>query len=109
MLDESTALAGQWVDRYAKTFHTGERVQAWDHSPRTKKGKKVAEIILTAEPFKQHISLMTEEDFEKEGFAYLDERSLIIWDKGARQAFDDWKCEDEEYWVIDFKLIPPTA
>ena len=65
----------------------------------------MAEIVLTADPFKQHISQMPEEDYEKEGFAYLEENSYIIWDEGPRKAFDNWKQEDKRYWVIDFDLL----
>ena len=101
-----------WDDDYAKRFHKGDIIQAWDHSPRTRKGKKVAEIILTAEPRKEAINLMTDDDFEKEGFAFLAEQGKTIWGEDARDAFQAWGDETEdrdgevpqEYWILDFEL-----
>lgn len=45
---------------------------------------------------------MSPEDYEKEGFAYLQEEGLKIWGKKPQHAFDDWKLEGGFYWVIDF-------
>ena len=101
-----------WDDDYAKRFHKGDIIQAWDHSPRTRKGKKVAEIILTAEPRKEPINLMTDDDFEKEGFAFLAEQGKTIWGEDPRDAFQAWGDETkdadgevpQEYWILDFEL-----
>ena len=101
-----------WDDVYAGRLRKGDNLQAWDHSPRTGKGKKVAEIVLTADPFKQPINLLTDRDYELEGFAYLQEKGLMMKDQSPRQFFEDWKAETEsktdlrpkEYWVIDFML-----
>lgn len=48
---------------------------------------------------------MPPEDYEKEGFAYMQEKGLKIWGKKPQQAFDDWKLEGGFYWVIDFIKI----
>lgn len=48
---------------------------------------------------------MPDEDYEKEGFAYLEEQGLTIFGDTPRRAFDSWReNSDQTYWVIDFKL-----
>ncbi len=93
-----------WDDDYAERLQKGDLLQGWDHSPRTRKGKKVCEIVLTREPFKQAINLLVDRDFELEGFAYLQEQGLTMKGQSPRQFFEDWKAGTEEYWVIDFML-----
>jgi hypothetical protein len=97
-----------WDDAYAQRFHKGDLVQAWDHVPRVKGAKRVGTIRLTAEPRKEHISDMPAWDYEREGFAYLNEKGLTIWGDNPHKAFDDWREKgDNEYWVIDFELVKP--
>jgi len=94
-----------WDDDYARSFHEGDICQAWDRSPRIKGAKRVAMISLTTNPKKQHISKMPDEDYEKEGFAYLAEKHLTIFGDSPDKAFQSWRDKgDKEYWVIDFKL-----
>ena len=93
----------EWGDDYAKRFKVGDIVQAWDKQPRFK-GKKVAEIRITGVK-KEDISLMPDEDFEKEGFKFMEEQGLQIWKQNPRDAFESWRNDGGEYWVIDFELI----
>lgn len=92
-----------WDDGYAKRFKVGDIVQAWDKQPRFK-GKKIAEIKIISIK-KENISLMPSEDFEKEGFKYMEEQELRIWGMNPRDAFDSWRNDVDDYWVIDFEII----
>jgi hypothetical protein len=97
----------QWDDNYAATFKLGETVQAYDRSPRFK-GKRIALIkILSLE--KQDISLLAEEDYEKEGFKYMEEQGLKMPGRFANQspriAFNQWRNAGGEYWVVDFEFL----
>lgn len=58
---KKTVTRRDWNDKYAKTFHKGDIVQAYDKNPRCK-GKKIAEIIITKEPYKQWLDEVTDED-----------------------------------------------
>lgn len=93
----------EWDDDYAKRFKIGDIVQAWDKLPRAH-GKKVAEIKIT-EIKKEDISFATTEDFEKEGFKFMEEKGLKIWDKDPANAFNEWVEAGGEYWVIDFIVL----
>lgn len=93
----------EWNDKYASMFKVGDLIQAWDKQPRFK-GKRIGTIKITGIK-KENISKMPDEDFEKEGFKYFDEEGLPIWDMLPRDAFENWRKEDYDVWVIDFEII----
>ena len=101
-----------WSDDYAKRFHVGDVCQAWDHVPRVKGAKRVGTLRITGLK-KEDLREMPDEDFEKEGFAYLEETGFKIWDMDAREAFGEWKLnadiQDEPtmMWVVDFEKTEP--
>jgi hypothetical protein len=96
-----------WNDAYARKFiaayWNGDSVAAWDRLPQAH-GRKIAEIILTREPFKQRTSQMTEQDYIAEGLAWMESKHLLIKGMLPRQFFEAWKALDDLLWVIDFKL-----
>ncbi|MEK0335834.1 MAG: hypothetical protein QQN41_00155 [Nitrosopumilus sp.] len=99
---EKTRTRREWNDKYAKRFKVGDLIQAWDKQPRFK-GKKVA-IIRIIGIKKEDISLMEDKDYHSEGFYYMEKMGKTIWDKHPKYAFNDWRKEGGEYWVIDFKI-----
>ena len=108
LMGAKTMTRRYWADRYALTFKRGDVCQAWNWSPRTKKihpdAQKVAEVWLIKAPYKQRTSLMTESDFEREGFAFMEENGMDIEGQNVRRFFDEWKAEDSEPWVIEFAM-----
>ena len=92
----------KWSDKYANRFKVGDVCYAYDRQPRFK-GKKVAEIKITSIK-KEDISLATKEDYELEGFKYMEKHGLKIWGKEPADAFNEWVEEGGEYWVVDFEL-----
>lgn len=95
-----TVTRRDWVDKYARSFHKGDFVQAWDASPRYF-GKRVGTIELTNEPYQEWS--VNVQDWHDEGFDYL-----IRHIKDGLSPFDiirDWKDNPRYLWVIRFKLI----
>lgn len=96
-----------WPDKYAKRFKAGDICQSYDKSPHYG-GQRFGHIRITAIK-KEDISIMPDEDFEKEGFKFMEEQGIKIWGKEPRQAFEDWRAEGGMYWIVDFvrvELIP---
>jgi len=89
---KKTVTRRDWNDKYAKSFHKDDIVQAYDKNPRSG-GKKIAEIILTAEPYKQWLHDVIDEDEKREGG---------LWGNG--KAYQEAMGEDRELWVIEFTL-----
>ena len=86
-----------WNDPYARRFKAGSVHQAWDRSPRTGKGRRIGEILITRTPYKELLGLMTEEHFQREGGTrfWKDREEFIEYMGGpARIA-----------WVVEFKLL----
>lgn len=61
-----------WKDSYARTFKEGEIIIATDRQPRFG-GKEIGKIRLTHAPYQESEFDMPDEDYEGEGFAFLDE------------------------------------
>jgi hypothetical protein len=97
---KKTVTRRDWNDKYAKTFHKGDIVQAYDKNPRCK-GKKIAEITITKEPYKQWLHEVTDADEIKEGG---------LWGSGKayQEAFilGNFSIgKERKVWVIEFELV----
>ncbi len=47
---------------------------------------------------------MPDDDWEEEGFAFMEDQGLKIWGKHPRDAFEDWRKEGGWYWVLRFNI-----
>ncbi len=90
---KKTVTRRDWNDKYAKLFHKGDLVHAYDKNPRAG-GKEIAIIRLTADPYKQWLHDVTDEDEIKEGG---------LW--GSGKAYQEAMAKDREVWVIEFRLL----
>ncbi len=100
-----TVTRRQWKDTYAKTFHEGEYVQAYNKNPRNG-GKPVAIIQLTQAPYLDARLLTT--DWEAEGFAYMEEHGLTLFGgKTPRQIWEHWQVAGNlvGFYVVNFRLV----
>jgi len=92
-----------WDYFRAKSFSIGERVLAYDEAPRFG-GEQIAIIEITKKPVQQYTERMTEEDYEAEGFKYMEEQGLLVQGKPPRVFFEDWRDASEKVWVIEFRV-----
>lgn len=110
-----TVTRRDWDPDYARRFQPGERVQAFDRSPRHK-GECVAIIQLTSITYEPP-SLAPDSDYEAEGFAYLAEWPELLPKTGPfsdvrriyPEAFERWRrTSQRSEWVVRFKLVNLT-
>jgi len=80
-----------WDDKYARSFHKGDIVQAYDKNPRAG-GKLIGFIRLTEDPFKQWLHDMTDADEIAEGH---------LW--GSAEKYREAMGKDRQVWVIKFE------
>jgi hypothetical protein len=107
-----TVTRREWNERYARSFHKGEELFAFDRSPRFR-GRPIAKIRLTADPVLEADALATDEDYEGEGFAYLAEHRELLpkaahkqpWGACTREAFEAWRQSGETFWVVRFEVV----
>jgi hypothetical protein len=97
-----TVTRRDWKYDHARRFMVGMLVDAWDRSPRTGKGQKVATIRITREPRIGSTADLTEEDYAREGFAWLREHGER--DQVAR-IMRNWGMFPREVWVIEFEVV----
>lgn len=100
-----------WADKHAAHFDIGQIVDAWDRLPRVKGAKKIGVIRITRDPWVQNSRELTEDDYVREGFAWLDahqhdstwltELAGVTW----RQSFEMWKANAEDCYVVEFELV----
>jgi len=96
----------KWKADYAERFKSGMLVDAWDRSPRTGKGRKVATIRLTRDAYLEVLEgPIPSEVYRREGFAWLATH-------GYREVVDricsDWVGSADAEWVVEFELVEVT-
>ncbi len=98
----------KWNDDYAEkiieVYKRGESVDAWDKLPRAG-GKKIGQIELAQQPFKQRTGEMTLQDYKNEGLDWMEQQGLKIQGLYPHEFFNRWVAKDEDVWVIKFKRI----
>ena len=77
-------------------------MQAYDRSPRYK-GKQVATIQLTRDPYKEWSNLCS--DWHEEGFEYLSKIGAKLNGRTPRDVFEDWKINPVMLWVVRFEVV----
>lgn len=102
-----TATWRDWKAHWAEGFRRGDLIAAWDRSPRVKGSRQVAWVRLTQKPYLQSTAEMPDDDYEAEGFAYLNE----LW--GGKpgpidvslEGFQAWRDRAETLWVVRLELV----
>lgn len=107
-----TVTRRSWSPKHAAQFHAGDLVDAWDHSPRVRGSKKVGVIRLTRDPWIQNSRELGEDDYAREGFAFLDAHPDTEGHKLARfsghtwrDAFEEWRQNAEDCYVVEFEFV----
>lgn len=93
-----------WADGWAAGFRAGDLVAAYDRQPRFG-GHQVATIRLTADPYKQNTALAPPDDWEAEGFGYLEELGAKVDGLSPRTLWRAWHLQPRDMWVIRFELV----
>ena len=96
-----------WSPSYAEKFRENSICQAYDKGPRVG-GKLIDYILIVRKPWIQNTRDLSEEDYELEGFAYLDEHGFFC--KGlhglsGREFLDQWKGAAEDVYIVDFRYV----
>ena len=84
-----------WTDGHAAKFKAGDIADAYSKLPRAG-GRKIAEVRITKDPYKQLLSEMPDDHFEREG-------GSPCWEDKAHYL----SCmgEDRIVWVVEFELV----
>jgi hypothetical protein len=94
----------EWEEGYARNFHAGDIVRAYDHSPRAA-GKQIATIRLTHDPYLELSCCIPDDDWEREGFAYLSQQGLLVNGLSPETFWQQWKTEPTPLYVIRFEVV----
>ena len=93
-----------WVDHHAARFRKGDLIAAYNRQPRFG-GRQVAILRLTADAYKESTAKAPIEDFEREGFAYLDAHNFKVGSDTPLQVWDSWHESPSDWWVIRFEVV----
>jgi hypothetical protein len=102
-----TVTRRNWNPRHARRFHAGDLIAAYDRQPRFR-GRQIATIRLTAEPYLERFSDLQDSEWEAEGFAYLEEQGINDSDGWSPEdIWHTWKRADPDvaWWVVRFELV----
>lgn len=99
-----TCTRRDWLQKFAERWHKGTMAQAYDKSPRFK-GVRVGHIELVRDPYRERTCDIPDEDYEAEGFGYMERNNILIRGKTPRQFWDAWRDGPGELWVVRFRLV----
>lgn len=103
-----TVTRREWSASHAQRFSVGRLVDAWDRSPRTGKGRKVATIRITREPRRESTASFGDRrsDWDREGFSWLAANG-----HGAmvEEVVRLWAVYPREVYVVEFELVELLA
>lgn len=102
-----TCTRRNWNKEYAAKFVPGSVHEGYDRNPRFH-GKPVGRLQIVRTPYIEATKDIPNEDFEYEGFAYMEERGILIQGITPREFFNRWRESDEVLFVVRFKLITPV-
>ena len=102
-----------WTPGYAAGFEAGDMVQAYDKSPRNG-GRRVAIILLTADPDWAPMRLIPDADYEAEGFRFYEEYPEMMplaapWPSMDWDVFNAWRSQPTSMYVVRFKVVAAEA
>jgi hypothetical protein len=97
-----TCTRREWKADYARRFTVGRLVDAWDRSPRTGKGRKVATIRITREPYRESTYRLRGKDWDREGFTWLAAHGQLGM---VEQVLSSWTLFPREVYVVEFELV----
>jgi len=94
----------QWAVSHAQKFRANQVVDFWNKNPRNG-GQKMGSIILVNGPYRENTSkLVFPQDYEAEGFAFMEERGQEIQGMPPLIFFQQWKVKKLLLFVVEFKL-----
>ena len=94
----------EWSENYASKFKAGSICQGYDKGPRVG-GKPIHLIRIMRDPWIQNTSELGDDDFEYEGFNYMEENRILFRGKPVRQFFEEWKALAIDLYVVDFSYV----
>jgi hypothetical protein len=103
-----TCTRRNWNKEYAARFRPGSIHTGYDRNPRFQ-GKPVGDLQIVREPYPEATKNIPDADFENEGFAFMEERGILIQGMTPRAFFDRWRNSDEVLYVVRFKLVTPDG
>jgi len=94
-----------WANKTAVKFREGMVHLAYNQLPRVRASKRVGYIRIARPPYPERTRDIPDEDFELEGFKYMEERGILLQKKTPRQFFEDWRQSDQILFVVRFDLV----
>lgn len=101
-----TVTRREWKYEHARKFTVGMLVDAWDRSPRTGKGRKVATIRITRAPRIQNTLNVRLDDYLAEGFQWLAEHGDS---ETVERICNSWLHNPRNLYVVEFELVDRVA
>lgn len=101
-----TVTRREWNPTHAGRFKAGQEVQAWSKGPRVKGARRVGTIRITRTPYIEESAAIPDEDWEGEGFAFMETNDLRLFGgMTPRAVWDAWHSDPTPLWVVRFEVV----
>lgn len=99
-----TCTRRDWSKEYAARFRAGTGHMAYTRQARFG-GKHIGDVLIRQVPYPERTRDIPDDDFEAEGFAFMEEKGLLIQKITPRQFFEDWRGSNQVLFVVRFDLV----
>lgn len=98
---EKAVTRRNWMTSTARKFQNDTYYMAWSRQ-RQFGGEPIGIGKITGDPFRQHTSMMVDDDYVREGFEFLDRKygKKVLWD-----AFIRWEQSRQILTVVPFEVL----
>jgi len=104
IMERKTETRRDWVISHVKKFWADQVVDFWNKNPRNG-GLKMGSITLAKAPYLENTRhLAYPEDYEAEGFAFMEECGIQMAGMPPLIFFQRWKAEKVLLYVVEFRL-----
>jgi len=106
---QKSVIRRDWLEEEVADFQVGRFAWAYDYIPQAGDAP-IAVIRFTNDPIREPTSLLTDHDYEKEGFAFLERFAFPIPEHvhPLREFFHLWKSMDIPLWVLRYEVVELT-
>lgn len=107
---EKTVTRRAWSQGHARRFHAGDVVDAYDRAP-FRGGRRIAQVRLLRDPYREHTFDMPESDRAAEGFRWIERHGDETARERAAAIWREWREAGHVLWVVRFELerVLPAA
>lgn len=111
VMGKMTVARKVWTAKYARQAKKGKKAFIFDRHPSVtaRKPQEIAKVRILTDAYMEPLNMIPDSDFEAGGWKFFSEHPCILHGilplDASREAFDEWRKNNETVCVIRFQII----